>query len=71
MNAFNTWFEHARRGDRFLYYTGDLARDTFKGRTPWIIPIANRAWTLSEAGKVHLVQRRLKAHCYQYLAVRA
>lgn len=71
MSQFTTWLEHARRGDRFLYYTGFLAIDTEHGHTSWVIPIANQAWRASEEGKVHLVQRKLKPYVYQYIAERA
>lgn len=65
-------------GESVVYHRGNLVYDRGgilpqKYRTPEhdaIDASATIAWSLYMAGKVHLVQRRLGANDYEYIAVR-
>ncbi|MBX6382106.1 MAG: hypothetical protein IRZ07_03895 [Microbispora sp.] len=76
------WVKAATRGDTIEYYRGNLAQARHE-RAVLIdknkpVPAdldascarADDAWTLHERGAAHLVQRRIGANEFSYLAVR-
>lgn len=74
--AFCAWLGTAAAGDAVTYHRGALARDTCASLE--ILPLdervrvtrlASRALRLSEAGYLHLVQRRHGFEDYEYVAV--
>lgn len=65
--AFVAWFRSAESGGRICYFTGQLARSR---RRPGLHQLADGAGTLCSLGLVSLVQIRLAADDYKYLAER-
>lgn len=62
------WLVFSKPGDKLVYHTGLLVTD----RVGRIIPdVAEYLRYLSDIGKVHLVQKKLKNGVYDYLAVKA
>jgi hypothetical protein len=75
----NVWYwllsERPRRGERFVYYEGFLARDRdpFLGKEfahDIIDNIGREAWKASCEGLVALVQQRVSKGYYKYMAVK-
>jgi len=76
LNAFCDRLAAAAPGETLTYYVGMLAHDC--GAMSLVLPeprrlelcaIASRALQLAEAGRVHLLQRRLGPERFAYLAV--
>lgn len=76
---FGSWLRNSRRGDRCVYYRGDLSRDRtilITDSPKWIAEareadaIGSAAWAAYEAGRVHLVRRRVADNHYEYIAER-
>lgn len=63
---FVAWLDHAHRGDRFVYYVGFLALDSW----PPTLAVQQAAWAASDAKRVWLFQRKLKPNVYEYIAVK-
>jgi len=70
------WLTRAAPGDRFTYWRGYLARDTWpllqrlpEAERRQLASIASLAWNLAERGWVHLVQQRHGDSDFSYLAV--
>ena len=70
------WLGQAQPGDMIAYHRGFLALDTIRDGSRYpeneraeLARVASRAWWASEAGLVHLVQRRHGRHDYGYLAI--
>jgi hypothetical protein len=83
--TFDTWISQAKRGERHIYFTGDLSRErvlahvtrTANGRLPSALEDAltdaRDAWRAYESGTVSLVRRRTPGHAsdwFDYIAVR-
>ena len=74
--TFCAWLSQAAPGETIEYHRGilcldrgdsDLAPRTVRNRT--LNLLADRAYVLAERGFVHLVQRRVNADTFSYLAV--
>lgn len=70
------WLMRAAPGDRFAYWRGYLARDTWPllERLPEVerrrlASVASLAWNLADRGWVHLVQQRHGESDFSYLAI--
>jgi len=70
------WLGQAQPGDTIEYHRGFLALDTIRdgSRLPEkeraeLSGVARRAWWASQAGLVHLVQRRHGRDDYSYFAI--
>jgi hypothetical protein len=76
-NDFVNWLGLAGPGERIVYAVGFLsvavhAADLNKHpNAPNLAAVQEAAWKTHMRGMVHLVQRRLGAERYEYLAVRA
>lgn len=76
---FETWLHRAKRGSRFVYHTGYLPKDKSHayvmgtrlqvGGSEDVFSIAKMALRASDAGDVHLFQRKLGDMRYEYQAV--
>jgi hypothetical protein len=70
---FCRWLGSALPGDKLAYHRGHLVRDCEKARNDKqrtaLLRLARRAYAASEAGLVHLLQRRHGADDYTYFAV--
>lgn len=72
--ALGAWFARAAAGDRVTYWRGTLAFDLWpasgrlddRGRRQ-LAAAASFAWSLSEQGLAHLVQRRLGPDRFEYI----
>jgi hypothetical protein len=76
------WAAQAKRGDAFCYFRGDLAHARHEATTterncgfaPPALRMrcdeANDAWTLYLHGRVTLIQKRMGASDFSYIAVR-
>ncbi len=69
-------FADAKPGEAITYHTGMLARDRDKLATT--LPpeqrnelelVAQRAWSMAEAGLCHLVQRRIDTERFAYVLI--
>lgn len=74
--SFCAWLGAAAPGDTIIYHRGALARDTCAhlhilapDERVRVARLAGRALKLSEAGLVHLVQRRRGVEDFEYLAI--
>ena len=77
LNEFNHWFNKAKRGERFVYHTGDLSFDRYvplaKEPTPEkreLSLLADMAYELYVQREVLLVQRKIDFKLYEYQAVK-
>lgn len=76
--AFQYWNKGARKGERVVYYDGFLMRDReyfirgggFANNFPPKIKAAISAWDAYMNGSVMLVQKKVAAHEYQYIAIK-
>ena len=74
--ALLAWLRQAVPGEQVAYWRGFLARDT-RGtqhgtsdtERNCLRAVARRAWLMSEAGQVHLVQRRISPGVFEYIAI--
>ena len=74
--SFCAWLAQAEPGDRLEYHRGFLVLDTFaqfsgladKERAE-LGKLANRAFCAAEQGLVHLVQERIGADQFAYIAI--
>jgi hypothetical protein len=71
------WVADAKPSARIVYYTGHLSRDRLPHNDGYseavrckIGELGNAAWMLGDENWVHLVQRRVIAGCWEYIAVR-
>lgn len=71
------WVADAKPSARIVYYTGHLSRDRLPHNDGYseavrckIGELGNAAWMLGDENWVHLVQRRVMAGCWEYIAVR-
>jgi hypothetical protein len=77
--AFSYWLKTAKSGDAIIYYNGFLMRDReaflraggFADNFPARIKAAVAAWRAYMNGDVVLVQKRMDAHEYHYIAVKS
>lgn len=60
--------ERAASGEQFVYHTGVLASDRKNDDT--LEDTAQEAMKYYQAGRVELMQRKLKPNRYEYVAVR-
>lgn len=74
--AFAAWLGQAETDDRLTYHEGYLGVETSPTISPLphqdrlrLAALAGAAWRASEAGLVHLVQRRLDADRFAYIAI--
>jgi hypothetical protein len=68
---FEALVECTKPGHEIIYHTGGLAYDREKAMNFGVIDdIAKAALQACEAGQVHLVQRYIGAHCFEYIAVK-
>lgn len=69
------WFSEAQPGATLVYARGDLGRDrgtVFCTYPPTTLDsVARQVWNWQHKGFVFLLQRRVQAHRYAYMAVRA
>lgn len=68
-SAFDTWLESTEAGDKFEYHTGFLAMDVGSDPTGDLQHLARHVREASDRRLVHLLQQRLRAGVYRYLAV--
>lgn len=75
--GFRAWLHRAAAGERLIYWHGVLARDRAPGSSldkrhrVRLDKLAALALAAAEAGLVHLVQQRLGAGVFAYLAIRS
>jgi hypothetical protein len=74
---FCVWVADAKPGARIVYYTGHLSRDRLPHNDGYseavrrkIGELGNAAWMLGNENWVHLVQRRVMAGSWEYIAIR-
>lgn len=73
---FCAWVAQAMPGDRLEYHRGFLVLDTFPGLSKLgdnerneLRLLGSRAFWTEAQGLVHLVQERLAADCFAYIAI--
>jgi calcineurin-like phosphoesterase family protein len=66
ISEFNRWLETAKPGDTLVYVTGDLAGSRHTGDA--LHCLADMAYGLAKANKLHLTQRRLQGRGFEYIA---
>lgn len=73
---FCAWAAQAAPGDQIQYHHGFLALDTFslsdqlcEHQRAELVRLAACAFRAAEDGLVHLVQKRLGAHSFAYIAI--
>lgn len=77
LNEFHKWFDKAKRGERFVYHTGDLAFDRYVPMAKEPTPekralglLADMAYELYVQREVMLVQKKIDFKVYEYQAVK-
>lgn len=77
LNKFHDWFDSAKRGEKIVYHTGDLAFDRYVplAQTPSpekreLNMLADMAYEMYVQSEILLVQERLEKNVYKYIAVR-
>lgn len=65
---FRDWLERAKPRSQIAYHIGLLCQE--REHDAKLDRVAKEAWAAYEAGKVHLVQKRLSGEGALYIAVR-
>jgi hypothetical protein len=72
------WVDGAQAGDRVAYHEGHLGVDRLRGSSLFaekdrrrLGTLAGLAWALAEPSRIHLIQQRVEAGRFRYLAVKA
>lgn len=70
MTTLSEWFVGAKPRDKFVYYTGELSRDRAMRLPKPYLDQASLALTLAEKFQLHLVQKRIGEHEFEYTAIK-
>ena len=67
---FNRRIRNADRGDRITYHMGDLQFDRTQEGAGLLRELANAAWASYKTGVAVLVQKRIGANNFAYMAIK-
>ncbi len=72
LGEFRSWFSEARPGESVVYYTGHLMcdRQGADSQSSYLDTMAKEVYAHAQREEIHLLQKRVGDHHYEYRAVR-